>query len=440
MKILYREETKKAVENFIVTGHPFSARLAHRLAMVKIAAAKANEATGLLPKKITDAICQAAEELIRHDYDNNIVVDMIQGGAGTSINMNVNEIIASRAEEILNDGTAIHPLDHINLSQSTNDVVPTAMKIATLQLIDKLLEAYEKYASTMEQKSFEFKNILKTGRTHLQDAVPMMLGQEFGAHAAAARADIARIKRTIPGLLSVNLGGTAVGTGINATREYQKIAIEYLANRTGYPLKPAENLFYATQYADSFMEVSAILTVIAANLIKCMNDLRLLASGPRTGFAEIKFDSLQKGSSIMPGKINPVLAETINQICFQIIGNNQATFMAVQAGQLELNVMLPIVAKNLFESINSLANGLNVFSEKALKTLQANPERCLMILENSSVLATTLIQKIGYDKASEIVKQSLAENRPLKQILTEKKLMTEKDYNDILHNPKLVSW
>lgn len=440
MKILYREETKKAVENFIVTGHPFSARLAHRLAMVKIAAAKANEATGLLPKKISDTICQAAEELIRHDYDNNIVVDMIQGGAGTSINMNVNEIIASRAEEILNDGTAIHPLDHINLSQSTNDVVPTAMKIATLQLIDKLLEAYEKYASTMEQKSFEFKNILKTGRTHLQDAVPMMLGQEFGAHAAAARADIARIKRTIPGLLSVNLGGTAVGTGINATREYQKIAIEYLANRTGYPLKPAENLFYATQYADSFMEVSAILTVIAANLIKCMNDLRLLASGPRTGFAEIKFDSLQKGSSIMPGKINPVLAETINQICFQIIGNNQATFMAVQAGQLELNVMLPIVAKNLFESINSLANGLNVFSEKALKTLQANPERCLMILENSSVLATTLIQKIGYDKASEIVKQSLAENRPLKQILTEKKLMTEKDYNDILHNPKLVSW
>ena len=314
------------------------------------------------------------------------------------------------------------------------------MKIATLQLIDKLLEKYEKYAGVMEQKAVEFKTVLKIGRTHLQDAIPMTLGQEFGAHAAAARADIARIKRTRPGLFEVNLGGTAIGTGLNATREYQKIAIEYLAKRTGYPLKAAKNLIYATQYADSFMEVSAMLTVIAANLIKCMNDLRFLASGPRTGLSEIKFDTLQKGSSIMPGKINPVLAETVNQICFQIIGNNQATFMAVQAGQLELNVMLPIVAKNLFESINSLANGLEVFTNKALKTLQANTEQCRKLLENSFALATILTPKLGYDKATAIVKQATAENKSLKQILIEKKLMTEQEFDKLLKNPKLVGW
>ncbi|MFA6492487.1 MAG: aspartate ammonia-lyase, partial [Candidatus Babeliales bacterium] len=432
MKKLYREETAKAMENFIVTGRPFSARLAHRLAMVKIATAKANEATGILSKPICEAICLAAEEVIRHDHDDNIVVDMIQGGAGTSINMNVNEIIASRAEEILGDGTTVHSLDHVNLSQSTNDVIPTAMKIATIQLVDRLIESYEKYASGMEQKSKEFKDILKTGRTHLQDAVPITLGLEFGAHAACARKDMERLKRTIPGLLEVNLGGTAVGTGVNATRAYQAHAIAYLSKRTGYNLVPAENLVYATQYADSFMEVSTMLIVIAANLIKCMNDLRLLASGPEAGLGEISFAPMQKGSSIMPGKINPVLAETINQICFQIIGNSQATLMAVQAGQLELNVMLPIVAKNLFESLNSLANGLRVFAEKALPSLKANKERCQELLERSSVLAAAFTPKLGYDKSAELVKEAKQQHKTFKQLVLEKNIMSEKEFSCLL--------
>jgi len=440
MKILYREETKKALDNFIVIGHPFSARLAHRLAMVKIASAKANEATGILSKKISNAIIKASEELINHDYDDNIVVDIIQGGAGTSINMNVNEIIATRAEEILNDGTTVHALDHVNLSQSTNDVVPTAMKIAVLQLLDKLLERYEEYAKVMAEKAREFKDILKLGRTHLQDAVPMTLGQEFGAHASAALTDIKRLKHVKDCLLEVNLGGTAIGTGINATPEYQKIAIEYLAKRTGYSLKPADNLIYATQYADSFMEVSATLTVIAANLIKCMNDLRLLASGPRSGLAEIKFADLQKGSTIMPGKVNPILAETINQICFQIIGNNQTIFMAVQAGQLELNVMLPVVAKNIFESIISLTNGLEVFTKKALKTLQVNPEKCQLFLENSFGLATALTTKLGYDKTTTIVKRALTENKPLRQTLIEEELIIEQEFDALVQDPKLIGW
>ncbi len=439
-KPLYQDETKKAIENFIVTGHPFSARLAHRVALVKIAAAKANSATGVLPENISSAICAAAEELIRHDYDDHIVVDMIQGGAGTSINMNVNEIIATRATEILNDGTIVHPLDHVNRSQSTNDVVPTAMKIAALQLVDALIHSYRQFADGLEQKAHEFKDTIKTGRTHLQDAVPMTLGQEFGAHAAAARADIARLARTKESLYGLNLGGTAVGTGINATKAYQEAAVAYLAERTGYPFKPAANLIYATQYADGFMEVSATLTVAAANLIKCMNDLRLLASGPRAGLGEIQFAPLQKGSTIMPGKVNPVLAETINQICFQIIGNNQAIFMAVQAGQLELNVMLPVVAKNLFEALSSLSNGLDVFTSRALATLIANRERCRALLENSSVLATALTPKVGYDAAAAAVKQALAEQKSIRQVLVEQHILTEAEFDALVEDPSLIGW
>ncbi|KKW33671.1 MAG: Fumarate hydratase class II [Parcubacteria group bacterium GW2011_GWA2_53_21] len=439
-KVLYQDETKKALENFIITGHPFSKRLAHRVALVKIAAAKANEATGVLPKNIADAICAAGEELLRHDYDEHIVVDRFQGGAGTSVNMNVNEVIATRATEIMGGETVVHPLDHVNRSQSTNDVIPTAMKIAALQLLDKLIGAYEQYALALKEKAREFEKIIKIGRTQLQDAVPMTLGQEFLAHAAAARADIERLKRAKPCLYELNLGGTAIGTGINATPEYQKFAIEYLARRTGYPLRPAADLIYATQYADSFMEVSALITVNATNLIKCMNDLRLLSSGPRTGFGEITFAAVQKGSSIMPGKVNPVLAETINQICFQIIGNNQTILMAVQAGQLELNVMLPVVAKNLFESLNALTNGLIAFTERALKTLTANPERCRGLLENSLALATALTPKLGYDQAATIVKQAMEENKTLRAILAEHNIMTTEEFDGLLNDDKLTRW
>lgn len=439
-KVLYQEETKKALENFIITGHPFSKRLAHRVALVKIAAAKANEETGVLPKNIADAISAAGEEILRHDHDEHIVVDRFQGGAGTSVNMNVNEIMATRATEILGGKITVHPLDHVNRSQSTNDVIPTAMKIAALQLLDKQIGAYKQYIETMEEKAGEFKDILKTGRTQLQDAVPMTLGQEFLAHASAARADRERLEHTKLCLYELNLGGTAIGTGINASPEYQKHAIEYLAERTGYPLRPAKDLIYSTQYADCFMEVSALLTVNAANLIKCTNDLRLLSSGPKTGLGEITFAAVQKGSSIMPGKVNPVLAETVNQICFQIIGNNQTILMAVQAGQLELNVMLPVVAKNLFESLNALTNGLTAFTERALKTLTANAERCQNLLENSLVLATALTPKFGYDKTTELVNQAMNENKTLKELLLTEKLMSANEFDALLNDPKLIKW
>lgn len=437
---LYQSETKKALENFSVTRRPVSKRLAHRVALIKFAAATANEATGVLSADIAAAIRAAAEEVRRGDHDEHIVVDRIQGGAGTSLNMNINEIIATRATQLLGGKITVHPIDHVNRSQSTNDVVPTAMKITTLQLVDGLRAALADYAAALEQKAAQFAAVLKVGRTHLQDAVPITLGQEFAAHAAAARADLARLGRAKECLYEVNLGGTAVGTGLTASAAYQKIAIEQLATATGYPLRSAGNLIYATQYADSFMEVAALLLVCAGNLIKCMNDLRLLASGPRVGLSEINFAPLQKGSSIMPGKVNPILAETVNQICFQIVGNTQAVFMAVQAGQLELNVMLPVVAKNLFESLTTLANGLNTFTERALLTISANAERCHQYLENSAALATALTPKIGYDQAAEAVAAAIRENKPLGVVLAEQGIMTPEDYAKLLADQSLTGW
>lgn len=437
---LYQSETKKALENFSVTRRPVSKRLAHRVALVKLAAATANEATGVLSADIAAAIRVAAEEVRRGDHDEHIVVDRIQGGAGTSLNMNINEIIATRATQLLGGKITVHPIDHVNRSQSTNDVVPTAMKITTLQLVDGLRAALADYAAALEKKAAQFAAVLKVGRTHLQDAVPITLGQEFAAHAAAARADLARLGRAKECLYEVNLGGTAVGTGLTASAAYQKIAIEQLATATGYPLRSAGNLIYATQYADSFMEVAALLLVCAGNLIKCMNDLRLLASGPRVGLSEISFAPLQKGSSIMPGKVNPILAETVNQICFQIVGNTQAVFMAVQAGQLELNVMLPVVAKNLFESLTTLANGLNTFTERALLTISANAERCHQYLENSAALATALTPKIGYDQAAEAVAAAIRENKPLGAVLAEQGIMTPEDYAKLLADRSLTGW
>ena len=434
---LYQKETQKALENFPITGVPFSLQLAHAIAAVKWAAAEANKRHHSLDPAIAKAIQEACKEIIENKHNEQFVVDQIQGGAGTSIHMNLNEVIASRANMIAGR-TDIHAIDHVNMGQSTNDVVPTAMKITTLQLLRSLTETYDTFGEVLEEKANAFKDILKVGRTHLQDAVPITLGQQFAAHASAARNDLDRLQHLWEELYSINLGGTAVGTGLNSSRAYVDDVALILSQLTGYPLRPADNLIAATQYPDSFLTVSSTLTVIAANLTKFANDLRLLASGPRSGLAEIQFEPRQKGSSIMPGKVNPVMAETLNQVCFQMVGNNQTIFMATQAGQFELNVFLPIVAKNLFESLTILNNGLKAFTEYGLKTLQANTRVCKKHFDESYAAATTLSPHIGYDKTTEVVRDVMETGKTLKDVVVARGIMTAQEYDILIADPSLT--
>lgn len=439
MEILYDQETKKALENFPITGKPFSLHLAKNIALIKIVAAEMNNEIGKLDKNISETIIKAGTEIIEGKHNKQMIVDEIQGGAGTSMNMNVNEVIANRAEQILENEIKVHSIDHVNMSQSTNDVVPSAMKISVLQLLNKLITTYKKYLQETEIKAEEFKDVLKVGRTHLQDATPITLGQEFRAHASAIKKDIERLEKIKLSLYELNLGGTAIGTGTNSSLEFAQGCIEKLKQKTGLPLQVSDDLIYSTQYLDSFMEVSSILTVLATNIIKFMNDLRLLASGPLVGFNEIQFEARQKGSSIMPGKINPVMSEMLTQVGFQVIGNNQTITLGVQAGQLELNVMFPIIAKNLFESLNILIRGVDKFSEHGMKTIKANRDNCQKLFENSLTLITSLCPKIGYDKAAEIANEVIETKKSLKQILLEKNILREEEYNEILNDKNLTN-
>lgn len=430
--MLYQDETKKALKNFPITGQPFFKPLAQNIALIKMAAAEVNQKLGVLDRKIAKAIFLSSKEVWQGKHNNQIVVDEIQGGAGTSMNMNVNEVIATLAQKKITN-KKIHALDHINKSQSTNDVVPTAMKITSLQLIDALIVVYQDYYQELQNKSKQFKNINKVGRTHLQDAVPITLGQEFGAQASAIKMDIKRLEHLKKQLLTINIGGTAIGTELNAPANFKKNIIKLLAKYSGYALQSAPDLIYSTQYVDGFVEVSAMLTVLATNLIKFMNDLRLMASGPLAGLNEIYFSACQKGSTIMPGKINPVMAEMLDQIGFQITGNHQTIILAAQAGQLELNVMLPIVAKNLFESLTILTNGLKQFTKLGLKGITANKKHCQQTLENSLATATALVPKLGYDVVANYVNRAIKENVTLKNLLIKDRVVTEKEYNKIIN-------
>lgn len=436
---LYQDETKKALENFQITGRHFSLHLAKNIALIKAAAAYANEQTEKLPHAISNAIQMASQEILNGTHDLDIVVDEIQGGAGTSINMNINEIIATRATEFLGDSSKVHSIDHVNMAQSTNDVIPAAMKITTYQLLNTLLSTYTNYQQKIAHKAEEFKDILKVARTHLQDAVPITLGQEFGAHASAVARDIERLRNVQKELYELNIGATAVGTGTNASRTYMEHTIQYIVKKTGIPFTQANNLIEINQYPDCFLSVSSVLTILAVNNIKFMNDLRLLSSGPHTGLGEITLRALQKGSSIMPGKVNPVMAELMNQIDFQIIGNNQTILMAIQAGQLELNVMLPIVAKNLFESLTILTNGITQFTNRTLKTIRANEEKCKQLFEHSFSVVTYLCPQIGYDKATKIVQKILATKKSLKIVLLEEHILSEEQYNKLVSDPHLTT-
>ncbi|MFS8578937.1 MAG: aspartate ammonia-lyase [Novibacillus thermophilus] len=432
----YGIQTVRAVENFPITGYPPHPELIRALAVVKKAAARANARVGTLPQDIADAIIQAADEIIQGKMMEQFVVDAIQGGAGTSINMNVNEVIANRAIELLGgekgDYTKVSPNSHVNMAQSTNDALPTAIHIAVLRLADGLCQSLQKLLEALRQKEKEMDDVIKMGRTHLQDAVPIRLGQEFGAYARVIQRDLARVQESVKHLYAVNMGATAVGTGLNALPEYMEYVTQFLAEETGLPLKQTEHLVDATQNTDRYTQVSASLKILAINLSKIANDLRLLSSGPLTGLNEINLPARQPGSSIMPGKVNPVIAEVVNQISFQVIGNDHTISLASEAGQLELNVMGPVLVFNLLQSLTILRNGIRVFTHYAIEGITANVERCREMVENSVGIITAINPHVGYETASHIAKLALSTGQSVREICLEYGYLTEEELDTIL--------
>lgn len=375
----YGIQTLRAVENFPITGYQIHPELIKALGIVKKAAALANMETKRLYDGLGNAIIEAAEEVIEGKRNNQFIVDPIQGGAGTSMNMNANEVIANRALELLGHEKGsysdLSPNSHVNMSQSTNDVFPTAIHIATLNLLNKLLKTMNYMHSVFQKKAEQFDSIIKMGRTHLQDAVPIRLGQEFESYSRVLERDMKRIKQSYGDLYEVNMGATAVGTGLNADPRYIENVVRYLANISGLPLKKANHLVDATQNTDAYTEVSASLKVCMINMSKIANDIRLMASGPRAGLAELILPARQPGSSIMPGKVNPVMPEMINQVAFQVIGNDHTICLASEAGQLELNVMEPVLVFNLLQSISIMNNAFHVFTDHCLRDIEANEGR-----------------------------------------------------------------
>lgn len=438
----YGIHTARALENFPITGRRIHNELIKALVLVKKAAAITNAEIELLDKDKSNAIIEACNEILSGSLMDQFVVDPLQGGAGTSANMNVNEVVANRAIELLGgkkgDYNIIEPLDHVNMSQSTNDVFPTAVRIAAIKMLKPVSQLFSELQTALQEKEEEFSSVLKVGRTQLQDAVPVMLGQEFGAWAQAISRDRWRIYKVEERLRQVNIGGTAVGTGINADRKYIFLMVERLRELTGIGLARAEYMMDPTQNNDVFVEVSGLLKTSCVNLSKIANDLRLMASGPRAGFGEISLPSVQAGSSIMPGKVNPVIPEAINQIAFQVMGNDMTITMAAQSGQLELNAFLPVIAHNLFEILDILRNGIELFIHKCIKGIKANRERCREMVEESYVQAPALIRHIGYNEASSLAKECVAENKSLRTVILEKKIMDSKTIDRILNPLELT--
>ncbi|KJR45163.1 Aspartate ammonia-lyase [Desulfosporosinus sp. I2] len=436
--VYYGIQTLRAVENFPITGYHPHGELIRALGMVKGAAAEANMYIGTLKPSIGNAILQASRELIDGQFHEQFVVDVIQGGAGTSMNMNANEVIANRAIEILGGKKGeyfkVHPNTHVNMAQSTNDVFPTAIRIACLNVAFDLLESLDRLRQSFADKAQEFDGVIKMGRTHLQDAVPIRLGQEFAAYAQMLGRDIKRIKESIRSLEIMNMGATAVGTGLNAEPKYIAKVTEYLREWTHFPMRLAEDLVDGTQNTDAFMEVSGALRTLAVNLSKIANDLRLMASGPRTGLNELNLPPMQPGSSIMPGKVNPVIAEVVNQVAFQVQGNDFTIGLACGAGQLELNVMEPVIVFNLLQSLDILRNVTRVFRERCVTGITANIERCRAMVENSVGLVTAINPHVGYEVASMVAKEAITCGRPVCDIVLEKGVLTKEEL-DIILNP-----
>lgn len=435
----YGVQTLRAMENFKITGQKIDSDFIVALAMVKKAAAKANMATGRMEKEIGDALVAAADEIISGKFHDQFPVDPIQGGAGTSINMNINEVLTNRALEIIGDRKGnydrISPNNHTNMAQSTNDAFPTSIKVCTVRKGRRLMAALRNMADALDEKAVEFKHVLKMGRTHLQDAVPITLGQEMAAYASAVRRGAGRIEDVLHRLYAVNMGATAVGTGLNAEPEYIKEVAQQLAQITDEPFVTADNLIDATNNTDGFADVSSALKVTALVLIKIANDFRMMASGPRCGLHELDLQPRQPGSSIMPGKVNPVIPEVLNQTCYQVIGNDLAVTMGVENGQFELNVMEPVMAFNIFNSIAYMTNAVNTFTNLCVKVVKANVEQCEAWLDKSVGIVTALLPHIGYENSSMLAKEAYKTGRPVRQIILEKGLLT-KEAMDIILSPE----
>lgn len=432
----YGIQTLRAVENFPITGYRIHEELICAMATVKHAAAAANMEIRQLNPQIGQAVVQAAQEIMDGKWHDQFIVDPIQGGAGTSINMNTNEVIANRAIEILGgikgDYFKVSPNSHVNMAQSTNDAFPTAIHIATLSLIEKLLVTMEEMLTAFRKKAVQFDGVIKMGRTHLQDGVPIRLGQEFEAYSRVLERDIKRIKQTRGHLYEVNMGATAVGTGLNADPRYIKRVVELLAELSGLPLTNADHLVDATQNTDAYTEVSAALKVCMINMSKIANDLRLLASGPRAGLGELNLPARQPGSSIMPGKVNPVMAEVVNQVAFQVIGNDHTICLASEAGQLELNVMEPVLVFNLLQSLSMMNQAFKVFRVHCLEEIEANVERCKEYVEKSVGVITALNPHLGYEVVARIAREAILTGRPVRELCLLYNVLTEDELQIIL--------
>lgn len=443
-EVYYGVQTLRAIENFMISGvtlnfHPV---IIQALAMVKMAAAKTNNELGLLSKPVTDAIVQACSEIINGKLHTHFIVDMIQGGAGTSTNMNANEVIANRALEILGyekgEYKYCHPNNHVNLSQSTNDAYPTSVKIALILANRTLTEVLKELIQSFHNKAKEFSHIIKMGRTQLQDAVPMTMGQEFEAYAVTLGEEVERLEQNVKLFLEVNMGATAIGTGINSHPDYSKKVVSHLRDITKMEIVLANNLVEATQDTGAFVMYSSAVKRLAVKLSKICNDLRLLSSGPRTGINEINLPPMQPGSSIMPGKINPVIPEVVNQIAFKVIGNDLTVTLAAEAGQLQLNVFEPIIVESLFESIEMLKNGMMTLKQKCVDGITVNEERCRSLVENSIGLVTALNPVLGYETSTQLAKEALDKNKGVYELVLEKKLLSKAELDDLLKPENMI--
>ena len=443
-EFLYGVQTLRASENFNISGVilNFYPEIIRSLGAVKMAAAKANFDLGLLKKSVADAIIRACNEIMNGKYHLHFIVDMIQGGAGTSTNMNANEVIANRALEIMGHKRGeyeyCHPNNHVNLSQSTNDAYPTAVKIALHKSNQTLIQTLTQLKSAFSQKGEEFREVIKMGRTQLQDAVPMTLGQEFESYAATLEEEIERLQQNADLFLEVNMGATAIGTGINADPEYSEKVIKHLRKDSGLKVKLAKNLVEATQDTGSFVMYSSALKRLAVKLSKISNDLRLLSSGPRTGLNEINLPPMQPGSSIMPGKVNPVIPEVVNQIAYKVIGNDHTVTMAAEAGQLELNVMEPVIVQSLFESIAMLNNGMKTLKYRCIDGITANSERCKNMVINSIGLVTALNPVLGYEKSSEVAKEALETGKSVYDLVIEKEYLSKEKLDELMKPENMI--
>lgn len=433
----YGAQTQRAADNFPVSGLRVPVDLIRALALIKASAARVNAELGLLEPELASAITTASREVADGKFDDQFVVDLFQTGSGTSTNMNMNEVIASRANEIITGAKGgkhpVHPNDHVNLGQSSNDAIPTAIHIAALTTIqDRLEPGLETLQRSLAARADEFDDVAKIGRTHLQDAVPMTLGQEFSGYARQIELGIQRLAPVKTRLAELALGGTAVGTGINAHPEFASRIIARMAGETGLPFREAENHFEAQGARDAAVEASGVLKTIAVSLTKVANDIRWLASGPRCGIGEIRIPSLQPGSSIMPGKVNPVIPEVVLQVAAQVMGNDTAITFGGQSGNFELNVMLPVIARNLLESVSLIGSAARIFSEKCVEGIEVDREKCQSFIERSLSLVTGLVPLIGYDRAAEIAKAAYQSGRTIREVVLAENVVDEKTFDDLV--------